>query len=273
MDFQYRIPGTTEPEITVRRSTLGNISVHVDGKELKRRGRGLRYDIPLPDGTTTELEITGQWRGLKAKANGVETALEPPVSPIFVVLIFLPLALAVLGGLIGGVIGAITAAVNLVVSRRRIAGPLKLAAMLLVLAVGVGGYFVAAFAIAPVPKLATGDCLNAGLHEASENSQLEPARLRPVDCAIAHEDEVVGIVTSTATGTYPGMQALFDAASDGCLSAFASYVGVPFEISVLEMTLITPTDLTWIKGDRAIACVAYQPGGRQLTGTIRGSAR
>ena len=125
MDFQYRIPGTTEPEITVRRSTLGNISVHVDGKELKRRGRGLRYDVPLRDGTTTELELTGQWRGLKAKANGVETALEPPVSPIFVVLIFLPLALAVLGGLIGGVIGAITAAVNLVVSRRRIAGPLQ----------------------------------------------------------------------------------------------------------------------------------------------------
>jgi hypothetical protein len=78
VDFPYRIPGTTEPEITIRRSALGNLSVHVDGQQLKRRGRGMRYDIPLPDGTTTELEVTGQWRGLKAKANGVETALCSP---------------------------------------------------------------------------------------------------------------------------------------------------------------------------------------------------
>ena len=142
MDFPFRIPGTTEPEITISRSALGNVSVHVNGQQLKRRGRGLRYDIPLPDGTATELEVTGQWRGLKAKVNGVETALEPPVSPIYVLLIFLPLALVAVGGLIGGLVGVFTSMANMVISRRRLAAPLKLAAMVSVVAVGIAVWFV-----------------------------------------------------------------------------------------------------------------------------------
>jgi hypothetical protein len=57
MDIPFRIPGTTEPEIIVRRSWLGNIAVLVGGTPLKRRGRSLTYDIPLPDGSVTELRL------------------------------------------------------------------------------------------------------------------------------------------------------------------------------------------------------------------------
>ena len=273
MDFPFRIPGTTEPEITIRRTALGNVSVLVDGKSLKRHGPGIRYDIPIPDGTTTELEVAGQWRGLKASVNGVETALEPPVSPIFVALIFLPLGLAILGGAIGGVIGAGAAMANMVISRRRIVGPLKVAAMLLVVAVGLGAYLAVAFVISPVPKLAVGDCLNGRLHDAAAGSELDPSRLRPLSCAVAHEDEVVGVVESTATGAFPGMQTLFDFASAPCLAAFEAYVGATFDVSALDMILITPTDLTWVKGDRAIACVVYRVDGTQLTGSVRGSGQ
>jgi hypothetical protein len=269
VDFPFRIPGTTEPEIIIRRSALGNVSVHVAGQQLKRRGRGLRYDVPLPDGTTTELEVTGQWRGLKAKVNGIETALEPPVSPIYVLLIFLPLALVVVGGLIGGVIGVVASMANMVISRRRLAGPLKIAAMVLVAAIGAGGYFAVAFALSPLPRVAVGDCLN-GVRVGVE---LTPNTLRPVDCAIAHENEVVGLVVSTATGAYPGTQALFDFASAPCTVAFESYVGSSFELSDLDMILVTPSDVTWLKGDRDIACIVMTIDGSQLTGSVRGAAR
>jgi Septum formation len=268
VDFAYRIPGTTEPEITISRSALGNVSVRVAGQKVKRRGRGMRYEIPLADGTTTELEVTGQWRGLKAKVNGVETALEPPVSPIYVALIFLPLAL-VIGGLIGGVVGLFASMANMIISRRRLAGPLKLAAMVLVAALGVGAYFAIGFAIAPVPKLAMGDCVN-GVHAGVE---LSASNFRSVDCAASHDNEVVGLVAHHGTGAYPGMQPLFDFAQVPCRAAFESYVGLSFDASVLGMTLVVPSDLTWIKGDRTIACVAGTLDGSQLTGSVRGTAR
>ena len=273
MDFPFRIPGTTEPEIIIRRSALGNVSVHVNGQQLKRRGRKLRYDIPLPDGTTTELEVTGQWRGLRAKVNGVETALERPVSPIFVALIFLPLALVVIGGLIGGLIGVFASMANMVISRRRIAAPLKLVAMVLIVAVGIGGYFAVAFAIAPLPNLATGDCLNARYRAVQPGGTIDPRNLRPVGCATPHEDEVVGTMTYTEAGGFPGMPGFEAFAQAPCLAAFESYVGISFDVSVLDMFILTPTDQTWLKGHRDIACIVMTVDGSQLTGTVRGTAR
>ena len=273
MDFPFRIPGTTEPEIIVRRSALGNVSVHVNGHQLKRHGRKLRYDIPLPDGTTTELEVTGQWRGIKAKVNGVETALEPPVSPAYVVLIFLPIALVVIGGLIGGVIGVIASMANMVISRRRIAGPLKLVAMVLVVAVGIGGYFAVAFVIAPLPNLATGDCLNARYRGVQAGGTIDMRNLRPVGCATAHENEVVGTMKYTGAGAFPGMPAFEAFAQAPCLAAFESYVGISFDLSALDMFILTPTDQTWIKGHRDVACIVMTVDASQLTGTVHGTAR
>ena len=273
MDFPFRIPGTTEPEITIRRSGLGNVSVLVNGQKVKRRGLRMRYDIPLPNGTTTELEITGQWRGLNAKVDGVETALEPPVSPIFVLLIFLPLALLFIDGAIGSVIGVLAAMANLVISRRRLAAPIKLVAMVLVVAVGIGGYLAVGFAIAPLPNLATGDCLNARFREVQAGGTVDTRNLRPVDCATAHENEVVGTIAYTDTGAFPGMQAFEEFAQAPCLAAFESYVGISFDVSVLDMFILTPTDLTWIKGHRDIACIVMTLDGTQLTGTIRGTGR
>jgi Septum formation len=273
VDFQFRVPGMTEPDITIRRSALGNVSVHVDGQELRRHGRGQRYDIPLADGTTTELEVVGQWRGLKAKVNGVETALEPPVSPIFVALIFLPLALVVIGGLIGGLIGVFASMANLVVSRLRFAAPLKLVTMVVVVAIGVGAYFAVAFALAPVPSVAVGECLNTRASQAQAEELLDPSALRPVDCATAHENEVVALITYTGEGGFPGIQALTDYASGPCVEAFEPYVGISFEESALQMFALTPSDQTWIKGHRTIGCVVMTVDGSLITGSVRGTAR
>jgi hypothetical protein len=56
-------------------------------------------------------------------------------------------------------------------------------------------------------------------------------------------------------------------------TAFESYVGGSFDASSLTMILIVPTDVTWLKGDRTIACVALSSSGAKLTGSIRGTGR
>src|ERR1044072_4844093 len=113
MDISFRMPETTEPEITVRRSALGNLTVLVDGVPAKRRkGRSLTYDTPLSDGSVAELQLKGQWTGLKAIVNGRELPLEPPVPRPLVILIFLPLVLVLVGGLIGALIAVGASAIN-----------------------------------------------------------------------------------------------------------------------------------------------------------------
>jgi hypothetical protein len=39
------------------------------------------------------------------------------------------------------------------------------------------------------------------------------------------------------------------------------------------MFLVTPTDLTWAKGDRGIDCVVLGPDGERLTGSVKGAKR
>ena len=146
--------------------------------------------------------------------------------------------------------------------------PVKVAAMLGVTGLAIALYFGVAIAITPLPNLTTGSCTN-GIHEGAD---LSAADLRPVDCAIAHENEVVASVPYTGGGAYPGVDALATAAETACLQGFASYVGVDFQASTLEMILVTPTDLSWLKGDREVDCVVYAAGGAKLTGSVKGSA-
>ena len=270
MDIQFVIPGTLDPAITVRRTALGDLRVLVNGTPVKRRrGRAAIYDIPLSSGATTELRLDGQWTGLKATVNGVQTALEPPVPRIVVALIFLPLALAVLGGAIGGAIGAVTAGVNLTLSRQSMRTPIKLLSMVGATILGAAVWFGIAFVASPIPTLTTGDCLN-GIRAGAE---LTASAYRPVSCATSHDNEVFGSFESSATGPFPGGDALLDAAQAPCAAMFGSYVGIDFQASTLEAIIITPSDVTWVKGDRTIACVAIAPNGGKLTGSIRGTAR
>lgn len=267
MDIPYRLPGTTEPDIVVRRSALGNISVLVNGQKAKRRG-ALKYDIPMPDGTTTELRLGGQWSGLKATANGVETVLEPAVNPIFTILVFVPIALVLVGGAIGGVIGVIASAINLALSRRPLRAPVKLVAMLGTIAVAAAVWFGFAFALTPLPKLALGTCVNG----ISEGANLTAASYNAVDCSKQHDNEIVGVVTYTAGSSYPGEAALLTFAQQACPPAFETYVGIPFEESVLDMLPVVPNDLRWAKGDHEVSCVAIGPGGSPMTSSVKGSA-
>jgi hypothetical protein len=270
VDISFRIPGTTEPEITVRRSALGSIKVFVDGTPARRRHRRrLSYDIPLSDGTVTELRLTGQWTNLKADINGVQTVLEPPVPRFAVILTFLPLALVLLGGLIGGLIGVGAAAINGRLARRQMPLPIKVISMLGVIALSVALYLGAAFAIAPIPTLETGTCVN-GIRPSAD---MTASATRPVDCTKPHDNEVVGTLRHDGQGGYPGTAALETFAAAGCIAAFNAYVGGDFQSSTLQMLPFMPDELSWAKGARDISCVVLAGDGTQLTGSVKGTAR
>src|SRR5215212_2136813 len=270
MDTSFRIPGTTGPEITVRRTALGNIKVLVDGRPAKRRHwRAQSYDIPLPDGTVTELRLTGLWTGLKATVNGVQTVSEPPLPRYAVVLTFLPFVLVPVGGAIGALFGVGAATINARLARRQLPLPLRIGSMLGVTAVAVALYVGVAFAIAPSPTFETGRCVN-GIRPGGD---ITASMTRSVDCTRPHDNEVVGTLQHDAQGGYPGGSALQTFAEPRCFEAFNGYVGGDFQSSTLGLLAVVPGELSWAKGDRAIVCIVLTQDGSQLTSSVKGTAR
>lgn len=268
MDLPFRIPGTSGPDIVVHRSALGSLQIRVDGVPVK--GKRGRYPIQLRDGTTRELRLSGQWTGLKAVVDGVETPLEPSIPKYLLVLIFLPISLVVLGGLIGGVFGGLGAAINTGVARASLPTAGKVIAMLGVAVVTAALYLVTAVtfrnAIAPNPTLDVGTCVN-GVAE----GQVITTSLDPVSCTSPHDNEIVGSAQHPDASAYPGQAALETFAATPCIAAFNAYVGGDFQTSSLAMLPIVPTESTWARGDRAITCVVLSHDGTKLTSSVRGS--
>lgn len=268
MDLPFRIPGSSGPDIVVHRSMFGGLQVRVDGVPVKGR-RGV-YPIQLPDGTTKELRLTGQWTGMKAVVDGIETPLEPPIPPYLLIPIFLPLGLVVVGGLIGGAFGGLGVAINTGVARLSLPTAGKVIAMLGVTVLAAALYFVTAVAfrgaIAPSATLDVGSCVN-GVAE----GQVITNSLDPVPCTTPHDNEIVGSATHPDAPSYPGQAALETFAAAPCITAFNTYVGGDFDTSSLSMLPIVPTEATWAKGDRTITCVVLSHDGTKLTSSVKGS--
>lgn len=270
MDFDYRLPETDRPAITIRRTALGRVLVLVNGAAV--RGREGVYEIPGADGETHLLKVSGAWTGLRVTADGWEVPLEPPTPLWSRALIFAPLFLIV-GGLIGACLGVIGAAVNLVIGRSSARLPLRTLAMLLVLALGLGGWIGAGALLTGVSSsrvsYATGTCLEGITPETDLVSQAP----QTVDCGTAHDGEVVGTFDAPGGTTYPGGSGLLDAARAQCPVLFTAYVGADFNASSLDVLPVVPTEVAWAAGTREISCVAITTDRTKLTGSVRGSGR
>lgn len=92
-----------------------------------------------------------------------------------------------------------------------------------------------------------------------------------VDCSATHDAEVTLRALLTGTRKWPGDDAVDAAAEATCNSAFASFVGVPFEQSRLETDYYTTDRTGWSAGDRRLVCLVYDPDDTTLTRSLRGS--
>lgn len=116
--------------------------------------------------------------------------------------------------------------------------------------------------------LSVGDC-----YDSSDQDEIAEVEAGP--CTEPHEYEVFAIVSFPAQrgSDYPGDDAVFAHAETECLREFEEYVGIPYEDSVYDIGLLSPTESGWESGDRETICSGYDPGDSTLEESIRGIER
>ena len=72
---------------------------------------------------------------------------------------------------------------------------------------------------------------------------------------------------------YPSDDQLSAFAEQECVGAFATYVGLSYDTSALDVVYFTPSNDAWGSGDRSVQCAAYDPGDAAVLGTLHGAAR
>lgn len=115
-----------------------------------------------------------------------------------------------------------------------------------------------------VDEIAVGDCLNTPEDDVFYE-------IDPIDCTEEHDLEVFALIDLSTVGSefsltasYPGDDAVYDAAINECWDEFERYVGVPYEDSVLFMDAFTPTLEGWNEVDDRIAnCVLFEVNASQ----------
>lgn len=117
-----------------------------------------------------------------------------------------------------------------------------------------------------VDDLRPGDCFNVG-------NETEIDDVDGVPCTERHAYEVFAVGTYDAD-VYPSTreesQAAFQAV---CLQPFASYVGIPYDASVLWASMITPSEEGWTDGDREFICYLHEEDESPMTSSMEGAAR
>jgi hypothetical protein len=110
-----------------------------------------------------------------------------------------------------------------------------------------------------------GDCIN----DLGEGSTIEKAR--GVPCSEPHEAEVYA--ETFITDSSESRPANFnDNADEYCLAQFPRFVGISYDSSKLDATYLTPSEESWLEGDREITCLIYDPEG-PVTGSLQGTQR
>jgi len=119
--------------------------------------------------------------------------------------------------------------------------------------------------VADAFKVKVGDCI-------AEPSGTEVKDVSVIPCDQEHDLEAYAAKDIVAD-TYPGQSEVEKQSEEYCSSEFASFVGVPFDSSTLELTYFYPTTDTWKADDREIVCLIGGASGAATSGTLKGAAK
>ena len=118
---------------------------------------------------------------------------------------------------------------------------------------------------ADVFSIKIGDCLN----DAAVTGEISKVPI--VDCSQPHDSEAY-FSGNLADGAFPGDTVIKQGAEALCGPAFTDFVGAPYQEGTgYDYSYYTPTQDSWNAGDREVMCVAFDPSGAQVTGTLKGS--
>jgi hypothetical protein len=110
-----------------------------------------------------------------------------------------------------------------------------------------------------------GDCL------ATDPTGEVVSQVPTVDCEEPHTSEAFHSATIEAE-ELPSEADIEQLVEDECLAEFESFVGMPYELSALEVLWLSPTAESWEQGDRELTCLVTDPAG-QTTGSLEGAGR
>ncbi len=116
-------------------------------------------------------------------------------------------------------------------------------------------------------QMRVGDCFD----DPAGNEELITS-VAAMPCTELHDNEVYAVYDTSFT-SWPGQEAMYDDAWQGCYGRFQGYVGVEWEYSSLDLAVMTPSDGSWQEGDREIVCFLYDGQLRKLASSMRGAAR
>lgn len=117
---------------------------------------------------------------------------------------------------------------------------------------------------ASVFSIEVGDCLDSSAL-ASDEVESVPA----VPCGEPHDTEVYA-AKDFPEGDYPAD--LEEQADEFCYTEFSTFVGMPYEDSALDYTLLYPQEEGWTAmDDREVTCLLLSA--EPVTGTLKGAAR
>jgi hypothetical protein len=126
------------------------------------------------------------------------------------------------------------------------------------------GELVSAFA------LRLGDCLNDAVADDDSDSV---ANLRRLPCEQPHAYEVY-LVHALSNASFPGSEAVSELADELCHEAFAGYVGIDYDDSEFDYSMMWPSAGSWRhQRDRDIVCLITSLDEQPLLGSARGVAR
>ena len=118
-----------------------------------------------------------------------------------------------------------------------------------------------------VTDLRIGDCFALPDPDAAEVDEVDA---KP--CTETHQYELFH-VGDVAGSEYPSDAAIEAFLTEECIPSFNTYVGMEYDISVLDFIYFTPTTEGWDDGDHSVQCAAFDPNNAQLTSSVRNAAR
>ena len=119
----------------------------------------------------------------------------------------------------------------------------------------------------PVTDMSVGECFDV----ADPDSEfIDDVTQR--ECTEPHQFEMF-FVGDLPDGQYPSDSDVTLWLEANCIPAFAEYVGVDYQSSVIEALPITPTEDGWNDGDHSVQCAMHDPTNPELTESLRNAAR
>nr|WP_281386909.1 septum formation family protein [Jiangella mangrovi] len=125
------------------------------------------------------------------------------------------------------------------------------------------------------PEGDTQDVFDVGLGDCISNFNAEEqvSELTVIACEDEHDQEVFAVFeVPEGDGSFPGAEAFQTQVESDCISEFATFVGMDYNESVLEIRWLEPTEESWAEGDRELVCTVLDPSG-PVSGTLEGANR